>query len=119
MFRQWTEFTSGPTVQMLDRFIVANIARGGGRPPLRELYVTGRSIKDYNAGLSALIAAAPSSLLAPFSLMLTLTEITDGFTRSTISAKPMGCATLRTSLLTCACAAVLNTSTGPCDGEKP
>ncbi len=58
MFRHWTEFTDGPTVQMLDRFIVANIARGGGRPPLSELYVTGRSIKDYNAGLSALIAAA-------------------------------------------------------------
>ena len=35
-----------------------------------------------------------SSFLATFSLMLTLTEITDGFTRSTMSAKPTGCATL-------------------------
>ena len=37
--------------------------------------------------------------------MLILTEITDGFTRSTMSAKPIGRSTLRTSLLTCACAA--------------
>ena len=58
MFRQWTEFNTTSTVQMLDRFVASNIARGGGRPPLSELYVTGRSIKDYNAGLSALIAAA-------------------------------------------------------------
>jgi hypothetical protein len=51
--------------------------------------------------------------------MLTLTEITDGFTRSTMSAKPTGWATLRTSLLTCACAGLENTLTGPDDGPRP
>src|SRR5665213_1113990 len=54
-----------------------------------------------------------SSLDATFSVMLTLTEITDGFTCSTMSAKPTGCATLCTSLLTCACAALVKISIGP------
>src|SRR4051812_38594196 len=51
--------------------------------------------------------------------MLTLTEITDGFTRSTMSAKPAGCATERISLLTWARAGVDNTFSGPGDGPKP
>ncbi len=60
------------------------------------------------------------SFLATFSLMLTFTEITDGFTRSTISAKPTGFSTLRTSLLTCACAVVLKMSDrAGCEGPKP
>jgi hypothetical protein len=67
-------------------------------------------------GESSLLAL---SSLATFSLMLTFTEITDGFTRSTMSAKPTGFSTLRTSLLTCACAALLKMSTGPGDGLKP
>src|ERR1700704_6766787 len=59
------------------------------------------------------------SSLATFSLILTFTEITDGFTRSTMSAKPAGFSTLRTSLLTCACAGLLKVFTGPGDGPKP
>ena len=51
--------------------------------------------------------------------MLTFTEITDGFTRSTMSAKPIGRSTLRTSLLTCACAGLENSSAGEVDGLKP
>src|ERR1700720_586400 len=52
------------------------------------------------------------SSLATFSLILTFTEITDGLTRSTMSAKPIGWATLRTSLLTCAWALVVKISMG-------
>src|SRR5882724_5932911 len=59
------------------------------------------------------------SSLASFSLMLIFTEITDGLTRSTMSAKPTGRSTLRTSLLTCACAGLLKRSTGPGDGLRP
>ena len=47
----------------------------------------------------------PSVLLSAsttFSFIVTLTEITDGFTRSTISAKPVGWATPDTALLACA-----------------
>ena len=51
------------------------------------------------------------------SLMWTFTEITDGFTRSTMSAKPIGCATLRTSLLTCACAGLEKRSAGQSRAE--
>src|SRR5467141_3966105 len=43
-------------------------------------------------GESSLLFALSS--LATFSLMLTFTEITDGFTRSTMSAKPTGRSTL-------------------------
>src|SRR5207244_10345077 len=68
-------------------------------------------------GESSLSLLALSSF-AVLSEMLILTEITDGFTRSTMSAKPIGRSTLRTSLLTCACAALVKTSTGPC-GLKP
>ena len=60
----------------------------------------------------------PLSSFATFSLMFTFTEITDGFTRSTISAKPTGFCTLLTSLLTCACAGLLK-ATGSVDGPKP
>ncbi len=63
--------------------------------------------------------SSPSSLLAVFSFMLTFTEITDGFTRSTTSAKPIGRSTLRTSLLTCACAGLENRSAGEVDVPKP
>src|ERR1700682_5051924 len=93
--------------------------RPGGKPSGPPKRRKKRSIGEpgWNGESSSLLAL--SSLLATFSLILTLTDITDGFTRSTMSAKPTGCATLRTSLLTCAWAAVVNTSTGPCDGEEP
>src|SRR5215203_3657171 len=58
-----------------------------------------RSIGEpgWNGESSLLLLLALSSLPA-FSAMLTFTEITDGFTRSTMSAKPIGFSTLRTSL---------------------
>jgi hypothetical protein len=59
------------------------------------------------------------SSLATFSLILIFTEMTDGLTRSTMSAKPTGFCTLLSSLLTWACAVLVKTSTGPCDGPKP
>ena len=47
---------------------------------------------------------SPSSSLAfalvALSFIVTLTEITEGFTRSTVSAKPIGCAALETALPT-------------------
>ncbi len=55
----------------------------------------------------------PATSSRPRSPIRTLTEITDGFTRSTMSAKPTGCATLRTSLETCAAAGVLNQLPAP------
>src|SRR5207302_3605500 len=77
-----------------------------------------RSIGDPggNGESSSLLALSSFELL---SAILILTEITDGFTRSTMSANPIGRSTLRTSLLTCACAALVKTSSGPCCGEKP
>ena len=51
--------------------------------------------------------------------MVTLTEITEGFTRSTMSAKLAGCAALDTALLTSACAALPRISKPPDDGLKP
>src|SRR3984885_13542041 len=91
----------------------------GGKPSGPPKRRKKRSIGDpgWNGESSLLLSLL--SFLATFSLILTLTEITDGFTRSTMSAKPTGCATLRTSLLTCACAALVKTSTGPDDGLKP
>src|SRR5580692_5921090 len=94
--------------------------RPGGRspPPKRRKK---RSIGDpgWNGEASSLLLLSPLSFLATFSLILTFTEITDGLTRSTMSAKPIGWATLRTSLLTCAWALVVKTSTGPDDEPKP
>src|ERR1700742_1264591 len=89
--------------------------RPGGKPSGPPKRRKKRSIGEPggNGESSSLLAL---SSLAEFSVMLTLTEITDGFTRSTISAKPIGCATLRTSLLTCACAALVKTLTGPDEG---
>src|SRR2546423_15084119 len=56
------------------------------------------------------------SSLAIFSLMLTLTEITDGFTPSTISAKPIGFSTFRDSFFTFALPGLCETATGPDGG---
>ena len=91
--------------------------RPGGRPSGPPKRRKKRSIGEpgWNGESSLLL----SSFLASFSWMLTLTEITDGFTRSTMSAKPTGCATLLcTSLLTCACAALVKMSTGRPDGPN-
>ena len=65
------------------------------------------------------VSSSELSSLATFSLMLTLTEMTDGFTRSTMSAKPIGRATLLTSLATCACAGLVNRSAGVPVGLRP
>src|ERR1700743_503296 len=77
--------------------------RPGGRPSGPPQRRQKRSIGD--PGGNGESPLSPSSLEATFSLMLTLTEITDGFTCSTMSAKPTGWAALWVSLLTCACAA--------------
>src|SRR5207248_3904008 len=91
--------------------------RPGGKPSGPPKRRKKRSIGDPggNGESSSLLALSSLELL---SAILILTEITDGFTRSTMSAKPIGRSTLRTSLLTCACAALVKTSTGPC-GLKP
>src|SRR5215212_3455018 len=90
----------------------------GGMPSGEPKRRKNRSIGEpgWNGVASSLL---PLSSLVSFSLMLTFTEITDGFTRSTISAKPTGFCTLLTSLLTCACAALPKISAGPMDGLKP
>src|ERR1700736_5178365 len=92
----------------------------GGKPSGPPKRRKKRSIGEpgWNGDESSLLLLELSSL-ATFSLILTFTEITDGFTRSTMSAKPTGFSTLRTSLLTCACAGLLKISTGPGDGAKP
>src|SRR5215472_9270288 len=51
-----------------------------------------------------------SELLSDFSRILTRTEITDGLTRSTMSANPTGRCTLPTSFETCACAGLVRMS---------
>src|SRR3981081_995930 len=82
----------------------------GGKPSGPPKRLKKRSIGEpgWNGESSLLLLSS----LASFSAMLTFTEITDGFTRSTMSAKPTGCATLRTSLLTCACAGRLEILVG-------
>ena len=68
--------------------------RPGGRlsgPPKRRKK---RSIGE--PGWNGVSSLLPLSSLATFSVILTFTEITDGFTRSTMSAKPVGFATSRT-----------------------
>src|ERR1700730_9789618 len=95
--------------------------RPGGRPSGPPKRRKKRSIGEpgWNGEESSLLLLELSSFDASFSLMLTFTEITDGLTRSTMSAKPTGLSTLRTSLLTWACAGLEKTSTGPDDGLKP
>ena len=85
--------------------------RPGGKPSGPPKRRKKRSIGEpgWNGESSSLLAL--SSPFGVFSAMLILTEITDGFTRSTMSAKPIGRSTLRTSVLTCACAALVKTST--------
>src|SRR3954453_2214967 len=65
----------------------------------------------------------PSSLSlasVTLSFMVTLTEITDGFTRSTTSAKPAGCAAaVDTALPTCAWARLPKISRRSDEGLKP
>src|SRR6476659_8723488 len=57
--------------------------------------------------------------LVALSFIVTLTETTEGFTRSTISAKPTGCAALDTVLLTPALAAPPIISKRPDEELKP
>jgi len=83
--------------------------RPGGKPSGPPKRRKKRSIGEpgWNGESSLLLLGHhPCELLGD----IDLTEITEGFTRSTMSAKPTGRSTLRTSLLTCACAGLLKRS---------
>jgi diguanylate cyclase (GGDEF)-like protein len=59
LWQAWREFATSSSVTLLDRYVAGNVDVSSDRaPPLRDLYLTARSLSDYGTGLSDLLAAA-------------------------------------------------------------